>query len=128
MSVLTRTSALIGAGTLVALPLTLVAAPAQADVERHGACGNGRYELSVDREAGRWEVSVDIDGVRAGSKWKVVLRHDGDRFAKRTVRADREGDVDFERFHRNTAGSDTFKFRASRVNGATSCSGTVTVR
>ncbi len=128
MSLFTRTSALIGAGTLVALPLTVVAAPAHADVERHGDCGNGRYELSVDREAGRWEVSVDIDGVRAGSKWKVVLRHDGDRFAKRTLRADREGDLEIERTRRNTAGNDTFKFRATRVNGASSCSGSVTVR
>jgi hypothetical protein len=98
MSIFTRTSALISAGTMVALPLAFVAAPAHADVERHGACGDGRYELSVDREAGGWEVSVDIDGVKLGSKWKVVLRHDGDRFAKRTIRADREGDVDLERF------------------------------
>ena len=68
MKTSTRLTALTAAATLLAAPLTLAAtAPAHADVDRTGACGTGRYELSVDRErrAGRpgFEVDADLEGV-----------------------------------------------------------------
>lgn len=47
-----RTTALIAAGTLVAVPLAtvLAASPATADTTKRGVCGPGNYEFQVDRE------------------------------------------------------------------------------
>lgn len=127
MSVFTRIGAMVGTGALLAVPTAvLVSAPAHADVERHGACGGGHYEFSVDREAGGFEVSLDLDYVRPGSRWQVVLRHDGKRYFKKTLRADNEGDLDVERWRTNTTGNDTFKFRAKRVGGPASCTRIIT--
>jgi hypothetical protein len=107
----------------------LAASPASADteVDRYGSCGGGRYEFSVDREDGGYEVSVDLDNIAAGSRWKVVMRHDGNRFFKRTITADNEGDLDVDRYRNNTSGQDGFKFRAARVDGPASCSRVITV-
>ena len=123
-----RTTALVSAGALIAAPAVLLAAPAHADVERKGACGGGSYEFSVDREgSSRYEVSLDLDRVKPGSKWKVVLHQDGNRYFKKVLQADREGDVDVERLRNNTSGNDTFAFKASRVKGKASCSNSITV-
>lgn len=125
-----RTTALTAAGAVLAVPTAvLVASPASADteVDRHGSCGGGRYEFSVDREDGGYEVSVDLDNIAAGSRWKVVMRHDGNRFFKRTITADNEGDLDVDRYRNNTSGQDRFKFRAARVDGSASCSRVITV-
>jgi hypothetical protein len=125
-----RINAAIAAGSLLAAPVALVAtAPsASADVERHGSCGAGRYDFSVDREHSAFEVSADLDGVRPGSRWKVVLRHDGTVIASVVRRADREGDVDVERYRANTAGSDRFRMKLKRVSGTTTCRAQITLR
>jgi hypothetical protein len=126
---LTRTAALAGSGALLAVPVVLlVPGAANADVERSGACGDGRYELNVDRENGRFEVSAELDHVAPGSKWRIVMKQDGKRYFADTRRADNEGDLDVERMRPNTSGKDVFAFRASRVNGAASCSAGLTVR
>ena len=125
-----RTTALTAAGAVIAVPTAVLAAgpaSAGAEVDRHGDCGGGRYELSVDREGAGYEVSVDLDHVAPGSRWKVVVRHDGNRFFSRTIRADHEGDLDVERYRNDSAGQDRFRFRASKVNGSASCGRTITV-
>lgn len=128
MSILTRTTALVGAGALLAVPAAvLVSAPAHADVERHGACDGGTYEFTVDREGRGFGISADLDGVQPGTTWKLVLRHDGKRILKRSLRADHEGDLGVDRFRGNTSGKDTFKFRATRANGSATCSSTITI-
>ena len=125
----TRLAALVGAGALLAAPLALVAtaSPAHADVERHGTCGAGRYELSVDREGTGWEVDAGLENVAPGSSWTFVLKQDGNRYLTVTRRADRQGDVDVDAYRRNTAGSDTFRFKAVPVGGGTGCSAGITV-
>jgi hypothetical protein len=125
---LKRTAALIAAGA-VAVPASavLVAGPASADVERHGTIGPGTYEFSVDREGAGYEVNFDIDHVRPGTRWRVVLRHDGKRFLTRTLRADHEGELDIETYRANTSGKDVFKVKAKRVNGGAKASATITV-
>jgi len=123
-----RTTIALGTACALAVPTALaVATPANADVERHGSCGGGTYELSVDREDGGFEVSADVDRVEPGSRWRVVLRHDGNRFYRNVLRADHEGDLDVERFRTNTAGSDTFRFRAKRLGSTAGCGATITV-
>lgn len=116
--------------TLLAVPATALAATttsASADTERHGRCGGGVYELSVDREGNGYEVNVDLDRVAPGSKWTIAVRHDGKRYAKVTRTADYEGDLDLETFRRGTAGNETFAFTAKRVGGKQKCGATVTV-
>ncbi|MFB9313933.1 hypothetical protein [Nocardioides plantarum] len=124
-----KTLALTAAGTLLATPLAvLVAAPAaHADVDRKGACGTGRYELSVDREGSRHEVSVDLDRVPARSSWIVQITQDGKKIAHVTRTAARDGELDVERVVADTAGKDTFRFTAKRVGARTSCGASVVV-
>lgn len=123
----------IAAATLLAVPATVLAATTGAasadpgDRERHGRCGGGVYELSVDREDGGYEIGVDLDRVAPGSRWTIAVRHDGKRFAKVTRTADREGDLDLDTFRRGTPGSETFAFTAKRVGGSQKCSAKVTV-
>jgi len=128
MSRFTRITALTASGVLLAVPVAMIATPAHADVERYGSCGGGQYDFSVDRENRGYEVSVDLDNVEPGSRWKVVMRHDGDRFFKRTLTADNEGDLDVDRRRGNTSGKDTFTFRAVRADGSASCGRAITVR
>lgn len=125
---LKRTSALVAAGALLAVPAaTLAAAPANADVDRSGVCGGGRYEMSVDREGAGWEVNADLDDVAPGSRWRIVLKQDGTTFFSQTRRADDEGDLDVERYRGNTPGKDTFRMIATRVGSSTTCAQKITV-
>lgn len=129
MNRITRISA--AAAGAVAIPAALLlAAPANAsaDIDREGRYAGARYEFSADRELGGYEVSVDIDDAKPGSKWKIVLWHDGKRFVKTTRTADREGDVDVERLRANTAGSDTFKVKITKVGSKKSVVRTISFR
>lgn len=128
MSTTTRITALIGATALVAVPLSIAAAaPANADVDRQGSCGSASYEFSVDREGRGWEIDAGLDNVRPGSTWKFVIRQDGQRFLKVNRVADNEGEVDVDAFRANTAGKDTFTFKAKQVRGSVKCGSTITV-
>lgn len=125
-----RTIALTTVAAVIAVPAALlVAGPAHADVERekHGTCGSGRYELNVDSEGRGYEVNVDLDNVTAGSKWRIVIKQDGMTKANIVRTAERDGDVDLERYLPNTAGKDVIRFKATRVGASTSCTGALTV-
>lgn len=129
MSRTTRIATVIGTGAILAVPTVVLAgSPAQADVERQGVCGGGVYELSVDREGRGFEVDGGLEYVAPGSRWRIRISHDGTRFVDKVLRADREGDLDLERYRANTAGADTFTFRADRVGGVASCTTSITVR
>jgi hypothetical protein len=105
----------------------LVAAPASADVERRGTCAGATFELNVDRERGGFEVDADIDNARAGSEWRVAIRHDGKLATSRVLTADNEGELDLDTFRRNTAGQDTFRLTVTPAGGS-ACSVKVTLR
>ncbi|GAB3197182.1 hypothetical protein GCM10027062_08320 [Nocardioides hungaricus] len=131
-----RTIALTTAATLVAGPAALavvLAGPAQADgPERQvsGSVAGARYHISADKEDGRYEVDADLDGVPAGSSWRMVVRHDGRKVATRTARAVRDDgryDVDFAGVRRpDSAGRDVFKVTLTRTDGAGSVTRTLT--
>jgi hypothetical protein len=108
------------AGTTV-----LVAAPANADVDRTGTCAGATYELGVDRERGGWEVDADLDNARPGSSWRVALHHDGQVVTSKVHTADAEGEIDVDAWRRDTAGSESFVLKVKPVGG-TSCSTKVT--
>jgi hypothetical protein len=109
------------AGTTV-----LLAAPANADVERRGTCAGATYELSVDRERGGFEVDADVDRATVGSQWRVPIRHDGALATTRVLRADDEGELDLDVRRRNTAGTDTFTLVLTPAGGK-ACSARITM-
>ena len=113
--------------TAAAGATVLVAAPANADVERRGTCAGATYELNVDRERSGFEVDADIDNARAFSQWTVAVRHNGKVAVSRTIKADDEGEVDLDTFRKNTRGKDTFTLTVTPAGGS-SCSLKVTVR
>jgi len=125
----------IGTGLVATAAAAAVAvgtvAPAYADIDRHGRYGSGHYEFSVDREHGGYEVSFDLEGVKAGSRWVVALRHDGRLITRKTITAhydDGTGELSLERWARNTAGSDKFQVRFRQAGTQVYKSSTITVR
>ena len=127
-SLLTTVALSTAAATVSALALT--AAPANAgdgDVEKARNCGGFRIELKVGPEDGGWEVESDVDDAKAGSDWRIVIRQDGRRVFNRVRTAGPGGDVEVDLRRPNTAGSDTFRFRAYPVaNPDRACSLTIT--
>lgn len=115
-------AAVLAAGTTLA-----TVAPAAADTERTARCGGALASLSVDREDGALEVDADVDGARPGSRWRVVLRHEGRVVADRVLRADREGELDLDRVRPDTPGRDTFRLTVDRRGPADPCSVRVVV-
>lgn len=129
MNTLTRTATAAAATLAVAMPTAaLVAAPAQADTERQERCAGGIVELSVDREAGRWEVDAQVDNMSAGQRWRIVLKQDGRRYFRDVRTTDREGELDVDRRRADTSGRDTFRMKATRLSDGTTCRVAVTVR
>jgi hypothetical protein len=112
-SLLTAVALSAVTATLPALALT--AAPANAgdgDVEKARNCGGFRIELKVGPEDGGWEIESDVDDAKAGSEWRVVIRQDGRTVFSRVRTAGPRGDVEVDLRRPNTAGRDTFRFRA----------------
>jgi hypothetical protein len=123
-----KTTATVGLAALLAVPTaTLVASPASA-AEASARCAGAKFELSVEKDDGRFEVEADIDNAKPGSKWRVVLKQDGKRFYKQVRRADGEGDISVDRNRPNTGGKDVFKLTVKKVGTKGSCSRTVTMR
>jgi hypothetical protein len=98
------------------------------DLERTVQCGNAHVELSVDRERTGFEVDGDVDNARPGSRWKVVIRHDGDKVLARTLTADGEGDLDVETRRPDSAGDDVFKLKVKNLASDRVCTVTVKTR
>ncbi len=117
-----RTTALATAAVLAVPVVAVTAAPAQADVEkqRHFRVAGSLVDFQVEKDNGRFEVDVDIDDTaRPGSRWKVVLRHDGKKVYSAVKRAQADGDVDLlDLKRRDTAGADRFKVTVKKVGGA----------
>ncbi len=121
MSKIRTTTAALGAAALLATPLALVAGPAQADgpeKNRDFRVGGADVDFKVEKDDGRFEVEVEVDDAKPGSKWRVVLRHEGRKIHSRMHRADDDGDVaDIDKYRPDTAGADTFKLRVKKVGG-----------
>lgn len=119
-----RTTAAVAAPFAVA-GLLVAATPATASaadgVERskRGVCTNGStWELELEREHGRIDVSFDADTNRAGKAWKVKVKQNGSVVHKGTYQSQRDGDVEVDRNLRDTAGTDTIIVRAkSKATG-----------
>ena len=108
MNKLLTTTAALGATTLVAVPLAVLAASPASAAEKSGRCSGATFELSAEKDDGRFEIEADVDDARPGSKWRVVLKHDGRTYYNQVRTVDREGEVSVDRYRANTAGTDTW--------------------
>lgn len=123
-----RTTSTLMAAGLIAVPATVMgAAPASATDREFGYAG-AEVDFEVDKDDGRFEVDVQIDDATPGSRWRVTLWHDGQRYHNRIHRADSDGEIDIEKDRRNTAGRDLFKIRVQKVGSTKAATRTITLR
>lgn len=115
MSTLRRTTTMLGA-TLAASALVLgtTTLPANA-ADREFSYAGADVEYEVEKDDGRFEVEVEIDDAKPGSRWQVVLRHDGKRYYKKTHRANGDGEIEIEKNRPNTRGKDVFKMKVKKI-------------
>ena len=114
---LRRTTATLATTALLATPIVaLTAAPASA-ADREFRVAGAEVEFDVDRDDGRYEVDVEIDDAKPGSKWRVILRHNGKVYFNRVRKADRDGEFEIERKRKNTRGKDVFRITVKKVGG-----------
>lgn len=117
---LRRITAALVATAVVGAGLGMLTSPAQADgpeKEKEFRVSGADVDFSVEKDDGRYDVSVDIDDAKPGSRWRVVLKHEGDKIHSRIHRADDDGDVDIDRTRPDMRGTDVFKVRVKRIGG-----------
>lgn len=120
MSRFRKSTAAIGAAALLAAPVSMIASPAHADgpgKQKEFRVAGAEVDFSVERDDGRFEVDVDIDDARPGSRWRVILKQDGNRFHKNVHRADGEGDIEIDKNRQNTRGADRFTVKVKKIGG-----------
>lgn len=115
----------LAAAAVVAGPLAVVTAGSASAAEREGRCDGAERQFEVEREDGRFEVSADIDDAAPGSRWKIVLKHDGRTYLNVVRSADRDGEISIDRNRANTAGADKFVMTVNKVGTGGSCSHTI---
>ena len=114
---LRKTMATVGAAALLAAPLTVLGAVPASAADREFRIAGAEVDFDVEKDDGRFEVEVDIDDAKPGSKWRVVLRHDGKVLHNRVHRADSDGDIEIEKSRPDTAGKDVFKVKVKKIGG-----------
>lgn len=115
-----KSIAAVAAGMIAAPALVLAASPAHADgpeQSREFNFAGAEVDFSVEKERNRFEIDVDLDDATPGEKWRLVLRHDGKVVHDKTYTADRDGELEFTKFRKNTKGKDTFKLTVRKVGG-----------
>ncbi|GAA5142359.1 hypothetical protein GCM10023340_05700 [Nocardioides marinquilinus] len=127
MSVLRTVTAGLGAAALLATPLALATATPASAAERQFRCAGSPVDFEVEKDDGRYEVDVDLDG-RRGDQWRITLRQDGGVFYNQVRRVDADGDIDVDRTRPNTAGRDVFKLTVKKIGGPAACSSTIAFR
>lgn len=123
-----RLTATLATTALVATPLAIATASPAAAADREFRYAGAEIDFDVEKDDGRFEVDVEIDDAKPGSRWLVVLRHDGQRFHKAVHRADRDGEIDIDKDRRNTRGADTFKLRVKRIGADKAVTRTIRTR
>lgn len=128
MSVLRRTTTLLGASVAAsALVVGTTTLPASA-ADREFRYAGAEVDYEVEKDDGRFEVEVDLDDAKPGSRWRVRLWHDGKRYHNKVHRADGDGEFEIERNRPNTAGKDTFKLRVQKIGAKKAAVRTIRLR
>ena len=128
MTSLRRTTATLGAAALLAGPLTFMTAAPAVAADREFRYGGAEIEFDVEKDDGRFEVEVDVDDAKPGSKWRIILKHDGNRFHKKVHRADSDGEIEIEKNRPDTRGADVFKLRIKKIGGPKAVTRTIRAR
>ena len=116
----------------IAVVFALIISPSAAgngDVRRSGSCGgNSEWKLKLSPEDGRLEVEFEVDQNVNGDKWRVIMRHEGDRFFRgvRTTKAP-SGSFEVHRVVDDEAGKDSFTARARNLSTDELCRGTASI-
>ena len=110
---LRKTIAAAGVAALLAAPMATAAPAAAAD--REFRYGGAEVDFEVDKDDGRFEVELDIDDAKRGTKWRIMLYQDGKRYYNKLHTAPRDGDIEIERNRPDTWGKDVFKLRLHRA-------------
>jgi hypothetical protein len=116
-----------------AIALTVAgAAPAMArgtDVIRRGDCsGNSEWKLKLSPEDGRIEVEFEVDSNVVGQTWSVRILENGSRIfhGTRDTRGS-SGSFTVRRLADDTAGTDSFRARATNAATGETCVGTASI-
>lgn len=119
------TSLALGALVLAASPVT---AGGAGGVEREGNCSTSAdWRLEVEREDGGLQVDLRIrQDDQPGRVYDIRIRQNGNKFFDQDRITDEDGEIRLRRQRPNTAGSDTFFFKALGP-GTIVCRGSVTI-
>jgi hypothetical protein len=122
MSTSTAVAALLIGATLPVLGAGAAQA-AGGDVVRRGSCtGSTDWKMKAKPDNGRIEVESEIDSNRNGQTWTWTLKHDGDVAAHgRATTRGPSGSFEVGRRTGNSAGSDSFTFRAENAGSGEVC-------
>ena len=106
-------------GLVLALTAAPLAVAKDGDVIRRGNCtGATDWKLKLSEEDGRIEVEFEVDQTRNGVSWNVRLFQNGSQIARATrVTRGPSGSFELRRVAPNTAGTDSFRARATRASG-----------
>ena len=106
-------------GLVLALTAAPLAVAKDGDIIRRGNCtGATDWKLKLSEEDGRIEVEFEVDQNRNGVSWNVRLFQNGSQLARATrVTRGPSGSFELRRVARNTAGTDSFRARATRASG-----------
>lgn len=104
------------------------AVPAEA-VERQdrGTCSAGaRYELEVERERSRLDISFSVDAAMPRERWSVRITNKGQQVARLTRTADSDGEWDIDRVVRDSGSGARIVVEATSASGQT-CRGALRI-
>jgi len=116
-------AAVMSFGILAATPA--LGGGGDREVIRRGNCSGGTdWKYKVKRDDGRLEAEYEVDQNRTGDRWRVRLKHDGNRYFRGTrVTRGRSGSFDIERKVSNNQGVDRFRARARNLRTDEVCGG-----
>lgn len=114
--------------TALAGTLLVWAVPAEAVEKRDtGACSAGaRYELEVERERSRLDISFSVDRATPRERWQVRITNNGQQVARLTRTADSDGEWDVDRVVRDS-GSGARIVVEARSSGGELCRGSLRI-
>ncbi len=122
----TRATIAIGIAALLIVVAATTAAAAwwttrDAEQADRGQCDGATYDLSVERDDGRLEVSFEVQSQSPGEEWSVVLTEDGQVLREARLLTDDEGELDVDAVVDLT---DAAVFEATATSGDRECSAT----
>ena len=105
-----------------------IASAGNNDVIQEGSCsGSSHWKLKLSPEDGRIEVEFEVDQNVSGDRWRVKIRHDGDRVFRGTrTTGGASGSFEVRIVEDDRAGADTFRARARNLSTDEVCRGSAT--